>query len=193
MKVDIMLRCISQTFLATLMAILLIHQGGFSLDEAHGQSLTSTAMNSVRYYEKRPEVIVLPTGCQRGFGPQYRSFDPDLGNTFQIAGSTFVDFNPVRICAAAANICLSELSGMSCCKNACMQQHSGREVGKITMKAGVAYFSDGKFDPTGIGAIFDPEGYSACEANCVGVPTVPSRLLKEFPGGTRTRIIPIQR
>lgn len=166
---------------------------GFAQGEALAAGVSSGSKATGRFYQKRPKAIVLPTGCQLGFGPQYRSFDSTLGKTFKISGDTFVDFYPVSTCAAAAGICSSQLSGTSCCKNACRQQHSGRQVAKVKVKSGVAFFPDGKFDPTGVGAIFDPEGYRQCESKCARVPTVRSKFLTAYPSGTRSRTIRTKR
>jgi|GEM_PF-3246829 len=164
----------------------------------HNQALATGAHSDPtvtgHFYSKRPSTgIVLPTGCARGYGPQYRSFDPKFGRILKISGDTFVVFETVSTCAAAANICSSQLSGTSCCKNACLQQHSGRTVGNVTIKYGVARFADGKYDPTGIGAVFDPSGYRQCEAGCARVPTVHNQVLTANPFGTRPRTVRTKR
>jgi len=170
------------TLLTLLLAVLLPIASERMQSESLAAGTPSDVKATRRFYPKRPSKgIVLPTGCARGFGPQYRSFDPELGEIFTISGDTFVVFNPAKTCEAAASVCASQLSGTSCCKNACMQQHSGHKVGQVTFKEGVAFFADGTFDPTGIGAIFDPEGFSKCEAKCVLVPTVQSKVLGGNP------------
>ena len=96
---------------------------------------------------KRNSLSQLPTGCQQGKGPQFRSFDGRLGLWTEENSRWFVDFFPAATCKEAAKVCTSQLAGQSCCKEACRQREEQKN------------------------GQFDRRRYSECADRCIGLPS----------------------
>ena len=88
----------------------------------------TSAFAGGRLYGSRPSSFALATGCGLGMGPQYQSFDPNIGRFVTAGDIKYVDFNPITLCRKAAKICESQPSGQHCCINACRQTFAGFEA-----------------------------------------------------------------
>jgi hypothetical protein len=140
-------------------------------------TVTATSMAAPRYFMLRSGAEQLPTGCQLGWGPQYQSFDGWMGRRIVIGSRDFFDFNPVHVCKAAANVCTSQMSGQSCCINACRQHNTGMGVRAS--------------------AVVSIEGFQECTKKCPGAPTFKTKSarrqlgLLEAPLSVRYRSTPV--
>ena len=153
-------RCFSKRLSGLLALLALVFCGVLgSLFPTDAFAQAKAAALGSRYSIVRQHLSQLPTGCQLGWGPQFQSFDGHLGRKVVIGNREFIDFNPVRVCKAAAKICLSQLSGQSCCDNACRQHIIERPRPKTNEK--------GEKTDTSIFM----NGFIECTKRCPGVPT----------------------